>query len=155
MLLAQAAPDAAASSTMLFPVLAIVCVSVGVCVTFLVLLFRHLRTVRQLTHTERMRSLEAGFPLEVGQETKAQAKYMHNAFWIAFWLVFSVPAAALSAASTATARFNGSALLLSIIWSGAAAASIAAVACATALMINTRPQKPEEVETWGKTKKIA
>lgn len=33
-------------------------------VLFMVLLFRHLHSSRQLLHTERMRSLEAGIPLE-------------------------------------------------------------------------------------------
>lgn len=112
-------------------------------VFFLVVLFRHLGSARQLTHSEQMRSLEAGFPLEPAAETKAHAKFMHNAFWISFWLVFSVPAAALSAASTATSKVNGSPTLVAIIWTGGALASIAAVAGATVLMLSTRP-RPED-----------
>lgn len=112
-------------------------------VFFLVALFRHLGSARQLTHAERMRSLEAGFPLEPAAEAKAHAKFMHNAFWISFWLVFSVPAAALSAASTATAKVNGSPTLIAIIWTGGALASVAAVAGATVLMLSTR-LRPED-----------
>lgn len=111
---------------------------------FLVLLFRHLHSVRQLAHLERMRSLEAGFPLEASDDAKMRAKFMHNAFWISFWLVVSVPGAAMSAASAGTAKVNGNVTLLAVIWSGAALASIAAVAGATVLMLNTRPRRSEE-----------
>jgi hypothetical protein len=127
----------------------------GVMVVFLVLLFRHLHSVRQLTHTERMRTLEAGFPLEAGEGTKAQAKFMHNAFWISFWLVFSVPAAALSAAATATGNVNGSTTLVALIWSGAVAASVAAVGGATVLMLNSQPRKTDESMPMQMGKKVA
>lgn len=113
--------------------------SLVISITFLILLFRHLRSVRQLTHLERLRSLEAGFPVEAPEETKAHAKFMHNAFWISFWLVVSVPGASFSACSAASAKLNGASVLQIVIWSGAAMTSIAAVACATALMIKTRP----------------
>jgi len=127
---------------------------VFVFVMFIVLLFRHLRSVRQLTHIERMRSLEAGFPLEAPEETKAQAKFMHNAFWISFWLVFGVPSAALSAASAGTKTVNGSIALSIVIWIGAAIASIAAVACATVLMLNSRPRKADDSDGLRKTTKL-
>lgn len=123
-------------------------------VFFLVLLFRHLASVRQLTHAERMKTLEAGFPLEPAEEMKAHAKFMHNAFWISFWLVFSVPAAALSAASTATTKVNGSTTLTAIIWTGGAAASIAAVVGATVLMLSTRARQEDDVSGPSKMKKL-
>jgi NADH:ubiquinone oxidoreductase subunit 3 (subunit A) len=119
-------------------------------VFFLVLLFRHLASVRQLTHAERVRTLEAGFPLEPAEEMKAHAKYMHNAFW--FWMVFSVPAAALSAASTASAKVNESSVLMAIIWTGGATASIAAIAGATVLMLSTR-SRHEDSDVLGKAMK--
>ncbi len=127
----------------------------GLIAFFVVVLFRHLQSVRQLTHLERMRMLEDGFPIEAPAETKAHAKFMHNAFWISFWLVFSVPAAALSAASGATSAVNGSTTLLAVIWSAAGAASIAAVGCATWLMIHTKPGKEEEATSWSNAKKVA
>jgi hypothetical protein len=125
-----------------------------VVVYFFVLLFRHLGSVRKLTHAERMKTLEAGFPLEPAEAMKTHAKFMHNAFWISFWLVFSVPAAALSAASTATAKVSGSPILIGIIWSGGAAASIAAVVSATVLMLSTRSQKTEEIPLISNIKKM-
>jgi hypothetical protein len=138
--------QAAATSLPLFWGVLAIAIGLGLLlllIFFLLILFRHLGSARQLTHSERIRSLEAGFPLEPAEETKAHAKFMHNAFWISFWLVFSVPAAALSAASTATSKVNGSPTLIAIIWTGGALASIAAVAGATVLMLSTR-LRPED-----------
>jgi len=136
----------------------LICLAVGVAsllvfVSFIVLLFRHLRSVRQLTHTERMRSLEAGFPLEAPEETKTQAKFMHNAFWISFWLVFSVPAAAMSAASAGTKTVNESIALSIVVWIGAALVSVAAVVCATVLMLNSRSHRADDSDSLRKTTK--
>jgi hypothetical protein len=121
-------------------------------ILFLVLLFRHLRTSRQLLHVERMRSLEAGIPLEAPEETKLQSKFQHNAFWISFWMVFSVPGAALSAASAAT---QTSALALSIlIWVVAAVVSVAAVVCAAILMIYSRGRRPDDADLLRRAPKL-
>jgi hypothetical protein len=123
----------------------------GISVLFLLLLFRHLRADRQLLNAKRMRSLDAGFPLEAPEAAKIQAKFLHNAFWISFWLVFSVPAAAFSAASAATREWQGSTGTSIVIWIAAGAASIAAVCCATALMLFTRFRKVEEADgPWTK-----
>jgi hypothetical protein len=151
MLLGQAA---AANSPMMLIVIA---VSGGIAILllvvfFLVLLFRHLTSVRQLTHAERVKTLDAGFPLEPAEELKAHGKYMHNAFWISFWMVFSVPAAALSAASTASAKVNESTVLMAIIWTGGATASIAAIAGATVLMLSTRSRKEDSDVVGGAMK---
>ena len=118
--------------------------ALGIIVLFLLLLFRHLRADRQMLNAERMRSLEAGFPLEAPEAAKILGKFVHNAFWISFWLVFSVPAAAFSAASAATREWQGSTATSIVIWIAAAAASIAAVSCATALMLFTRFRKVDE-----------
>ncbi len=104
---------------------------------FFGLLFRNLRASRQLLHAERMRSLEAGFPLyppESPEDTKVHSKFLHNAFWISFWLVFGVPSAALSAASAAT-KTDASLALSIVIWVAAAVVCVAAVVCAAVLMI--------------------
>lgn len=134
MFLAQAA--AAPDINPIWPTVAIaVCVTLICLFGFLLLLFRQIRVSRQLLHTERMRSLEAGIPIEPAEGSKMQAKFLHNAFWISFWLVFGVPSAAFSAASTATP--NSKTLALSIvIWVAATVASTAAVICAVILMIN-------------------
>jgi hypothetical protein len=153
MLLAQAAEPSPSLYWLLTATSAGVAL-LGVLVFFFVLLFRHLRSVRQLTHLERMRSLEAGFPLEAPEEMKIQAKFVHNAFWISFWLVFSVPAAAFSAASAATAKVNASVGLLAVIWIGTAMASIVAVAGATVLMLNTRPRKGDDEDGMRKPTKL-
>jgi Ca2+/Na+ antiporter len=124
-------------------------------VLFMVLLFRHLRSSRQLTHTERMRSLEAGFPLQAPpppEETETtQAKLMHNAFWISFWIVVSVPAAALSAASAGTKTVNENIALSIVVWIGAAVVSVAAVVCATVLILNSRGHRADDSDGPRKT----
>ncbi|MBS0260916.1 MAG: hypothetical protein JSS02_03085 [Planctomycetes bacterium] len=115
-----------------------------VTMTFLVLLFRYLSAARQLTHAERMRSLEAGLPMQAPEEAKIQAKFLYNAFWISFWLVVAVPAAAFSAVSFGAKPANESVALSIVIWSGATLASIAAVVCATVLMLKSRPRKTDD-----------
>ena len=107
-------------------------------IVLLVLLLRHTRANRELLHTERLRSIEAGFPLEPPDPMKIQNAYMHNAFWISFWIVFGVPGAAFSGAVAATKAVGGSLPSVIVIWIGASAASIAAVVTATILMIHSR-----------------
>jgi hypothetical protein len=111
-------------------------------VLLLVAIFRHIRSSRQLLHAERMRSLEAGFPLEAPEEAKLQSKYQHNAFWISFWMVFTVPAAALSAASAST-QTNATLALPIVIWIVAGSVGIAAVVCAAVLMISSRGRRAD------------
>lgn len=106
--------------------------------TLMTILLRHLRANRALLHAERMRSIEAGLPLDVSDQTKLQAKYMHNAFWISLWLGFAVPASAFSAAAAATRTADKSLGLVLAVWICAAVAAVAAVVCATVLMINAR-----------------
>lgn len=62
---------------------------------------------------------------------------MHNAFWIAFWLIALVPSAAFSAAASATEGGRTVSFVLAV-WFCAGAASIAAAACATVLMLASR-----------------
>jgi len=71
------------------------------------------------------------------------AKFMHNAFWISFWMVFAVPSAAFSAVSAASRGVSESTVLGVVSWFGAAAASAVALICATVLMVYSRaPSKP-------------
>ena len=106
-------------------------------VLFIVLLIRHLRFTREKLHTERLKMIEAGYPLEEAESTKRRQQYMHNAFWISFWMVFLVPSAAFSAAATATDRRELEGYTIAI-WISASAASVAAVVCAAVLMISSR-----------------
>jgi hypothetical protein len=81
--------------------------------------------------------IDAGYPLEEAESTKRRQQYMHNAFWISFWMVFLVPSAAFSAAATATDRRELAGYIIAI-WVSASAASVAAVICAAILMICSR-----------------
>ncbi len=108
-------------------------------VTIVVLSLRHARAVRELSHAERIRAIEAGLPWEEPESAQAGAKFMHNAFWISFWVVVTVPGAAFSAASAVTKEFHVDQLAIGIAaWSAAALASVAAVVCATTLMVYSR-----------------
>lgn len=100
---------------------------------------RHARSNRELLHAERMRAIEAGIPWQEpeAESDKPGAKFMHNAFWISFWLVVSVPGAAFSGASAATNEVDQSAISI-IAWIAAALVSIAAVVGAATLMIYAR-----------------
>ncbi len=110
----------------------------GACI-IVTLSLRHARANRELLHTERPRAIEAGLPTEDPETIHAGAKFMHNAFWISFWLIVTVPGAAFSAASAVTTEFGADHLALTIaIFSVATLASIAAVGGALALMIYSR-----------------
>lgn len=97
--------------------------------------FRQARIGRQLQHEERMKAIEAGQPLD---PVDLSSKFMHNTFWIAFWIVFGVPGAGFYAVSTAMQTANLSLAVSIVAWLSAAAASIAAVVCATVLMLHAR-----------------
>ena len=111
-------------------------------VLFIVLLLRHLRFTREKLHAERLKMIDAGYPLEEAESTKRRQQYMHNAFWISFWMVFLVPSAAFFAAATATDRRELAGYIIAI-WIGASAASIAAVVCAAVLMICSRVSRED------------
>lgn len=145
MLMAQTASAGADSTWGVSAIVVFILAAVlGTVLLFLALLFRYLRASRQLLHDERMRSLEMGIPLEAPEVMQMQQKFLHNAFWISFWLVFSVPTAAFSAASSATRTVNGSLGVTIVIWSAAVTASAAAVICGTVLMIYSRRQTTDD-----------
>ena len=112
-----------------------------------VLSLRYARSNREMLHAERLRAIEAGLPWQepesVSESAQPGAKFMHNAFWISFWVVVTVPGAAFSAASAVTTEFH---IAIGIAaWSAAAVASVAAVVCATTLMIYARSrQEPRD-----------
>ena len=139
MLFAQQSADAAIWSvdTALVITLVVVATVSALTILFVILLIRHLRFTREKLHDERLKMIEAGYPLEEAESTKRRQQYMHNAFWISFWMVFLVPSAAFSAAATATDRRELAGYIIAI-WIGASAASIAAVVCAAVLMICSR-----------------
>ena len=104
---------------------------------------RHQRFVREKLHTERLKMVEAGFPLEVPDSSQRRKTYMHNAFWIAFWMAFLVPSIAFSAAASSTESVKQTWYLV-VIWAGASLASIAAVVCACVLMVSSRSSRADE-----------
>ncbi len=126
----------------------------GVC-AIVVLSLRHARVKRELLHAERIRAIEAGLPWQepesapkvapqVSEKHKSPgAKFMHNAYWISFWVVVTVPGVAFSAASAVTTEFH---IAIGIAaWGAAALASVAAVVCVTTLMIYSRScQEPRD-----------
>ena len=130
------APNLRFDSTLLFAIL-IPAVFCALLVLFIVLLLRHLRFTREKLHNERLKMIEAGYPLEEAESTKRRQQFMHNAFWISFWMVALVPSAAFSAAATATDRRELAGYIIAI-WIGASVASVAAVVCASVLMICSR-----------------
>jgi hypothetical protein len=124
----------------LLPALSIAAVAAALVFVFMVaiLFFRQIRTSREYLHAERMRTLELGMPLEPPENVNVQAKFMHTAFWISFWIVIGVPSAAFFAASAISREIGANVGLAIVVWVGAALASIAAVVCATILMIYSR-----------------
>jgi len=112
---------------------------------FLFALLRHLRFNREKLHAERLKMIEMGLPLEEPAATKRQDKHMHNAFWIAFWMVVVVPSSAFSAATAATERGEHAGYLLAI-WIGASVVSVAAVVCAAVLVILSRARRDDDDE---------
>ncbi len=96
---------------------------------------RHAAKSRDLEHVERIKALELGR----ATGPSAADKYLHNIFWISFWIGAGVPIAATSAASTVMVqtRIQDFGIILSI-WICVAVTSVASVACATVLMISSR-----------------
>jgi hypothetical protein len=135
MLLAQIADTPAWSIVALAGALVVV----GVVVLFMVLLFGYLRRSREMAHLERVKAFECGQPLE--EPDSSSAKFMHNAFWISFWLVALVPYSAFSAAAATTDEGETAVPVFVTVWMFAGLAAIAAVAGATVLMIASRGEK--------------
>ena len=121
------------------PILAILCAC-----PIVVLSLRHARINREMLHTERIHAIDAGLPYAEAESARAGAKFMHNAFWISFWVVVSVPSAAFSAASAGT-KYTDQLAIVAVVWTAAALASVAAVVCVTVLMIYSRSrQEPRD-----------
>ena len=112
-------------------------------ILIIVLVLRHMQFTREKTHGECLTMIEMRYLLEEPESTKRQQKYMHNAFWISFGMVFLVLSAAFSAAATATNRVENLGYMLAI-WIGASVASVAAVVCAAVVMICPQSSREDE-----------
>jgi formate hydrogenlyase subunit 3/multisubunit Na+/H+ antiporter MnhD subunit len=97
---------------------------------------------RELAHLERLKAIESGQPTGPSEVEKNQSKFLHNVFWISFWIGAGVPIAATSAAASVLiqARTQEFPVVLAI-WIGVAVISVASVICATTLMICGRRSK--------------
>ena len=103
------------------------------------LIFRQMRKSRELLHLERMKSLEMGRSIGPSEAEKCQSKYLHNVFWICFWIGAVVPIAATSAASSVMIQTKVQEFgIVLAVWICVAVISIASVVCGTALMISSR-----------------
>ena len=131
-------------TTMLIAIL-VPAASCAFIILIIILVLRHLRFTREKVHDERLKMIEMGYRLDEPASTKQQKKYMHNAFWISFWMVFLVPSAAFSAAASATDRIEHLGYVLAI-WIGASVASVASVVSAAVLMMYSRCSREDEGE---------
>lgn len=147
MLYAQASEVVATYPTWMFMLLGFGGVGITLFILGLVIILRFAQAGRQLQHAERMKAIEAGFPLEDTVAMKASEKYMHNAFWISFWLGLGVPMVAFGAASSAERVITGNLGLGIAVWTGAALASIAGVVSAVVLMIFSRTKQADDASS--------
>jgi len=91
---------------------------------------------REMSHLERMKVIESGQPIGPSEAEKCQAKYLHNVFWICFWVGAGVPIAATSAVTSVMIQTKlQDFFILRAIWICVAVISTASVICATALMV--------------------
>lgn len=143
MLFFQNAPEPLGVNLTIVLAIVVPLLLLGIAAAGCVLVLRYLRFSRDKQHVERLKMIESGYPVEDSESSKRQDKFMHNAFWISFWMVVAVPGGVFSAAATATDRLGGGTGVLFAVWIGAAVASVAAVVCAAVLMVYSRAGKDD------------
>lgn len=100
---------------------------------------------RELSHLEHMKSLELGKSIGPSESEKRQAKYVHNVFWICFWIGAAVPIAVTSSASAVEMHSSIHEFRIILgIWICVAVISVASVICATVLMSSGRRWSAKE-----------
>ncbi len=103
----------------------------------------HVRKHRELLHLERIKAFESGILWQEPGSTNAHAKFMHNAFYISFWMVSIACGGSFTAAGRLSVVQGAPISVIIIAWLAAAGTSIAAVVCATVLMIRSKsPTEP-------------
>lgn len=118
---------------------AIVSISLIFVLVFVGMILRQAARNREFVHLERMKALEQGQRLEPTETENIQSKYLHNIFWIAFWIGAVVPTAATSAASSIMIQTNLNEFrIILAIWICVAVIAVASVSSATSLMISTK-----------------
>lgn len=139
MQLVQPAPLAEAEFPTWIFIIAIIAIA-SLFVGFLFwLIIKQVAKSRDFEHLERMKALELGRVTGPSQAEKCRDKYLHNIFWIAFWIGAGVPIAATSAASSVVIQTNLQEFsVILAIWICVAVISVASVVCGTTLMISSR-----------------
>lgn len=107
------------------------------------------RKARELLHLERIKAFESGILWQEPGSLSQHAKFMHNAFYISFWMV----SFGCGGSFTAVGRLSTVAAVpisvLIVAWTAAAATSIAAVTCTTILMIRSKtPKDPDNPQVF-------
>jgi hypothetical protein len=101
------------------------------------------RKNRELLHLERIKAFESGILWQEPGSSNHHAKFMHNAFYMSFWIVSFGCGGSFAAAGRLSLVEGTPVSVLIIAWLAAAASSIAAVVCATILMIRSKtPKEP-------------
>jgi hypothetical protein len=122
-----------------FPIIAIVAIALLFIGVLAWLGIRQAAKSRDLEHLQRMKALELGRPTGPSETEKCQNKYLHNIFWIAFWIGAGVPIAAASGASSVMIQTHLQDFgIILAMWICVAVISVASVVCAAVLMISTR-----------------
>jgi hypothetical protein len=103
------------------------------------LVLRHRQLHREQIHVERMKAMEMGCPPATLGPSEEQMHFLASCFWTAFWLGAVVPVAAMLAAARATSGTSNGLGFVLTVWVSASAASIAAVVCATVVLLQSRP----------------
>lgn len=111
------------------------------------MILHHLRRSRECLHAERLRALEVGHSATFAEPEKSREKYLHNAFWIAFWMGAGVPIAVAWAAASVTMQENVRTGVVLTVWISAAVIGVTGVLCATVLMGIARRLDPGEEQT--------
>jgi hypothetical protein len=112
------------------------------------LIGKHLAKNREYAHLERIKALELGQPVGPSVAEVCQKKYLHNTFWICFWIGAAVPIVATASAATVMieARPQNLGVILAI-WICAAVIAVAGVVSAAALMFGGGYRRTNEVKS--------
>ncbi len=117
---------------------------VGLCLiaacTALGMVLRFLRLRCQLSHIERMKALESGIPAPGSSPSEHAPTLSSSAVRVAFWMGGVFPLGAIWAAAWATSAEERGLGHVLTAWIAALLACVAAVVCATVILIRLRPR---------------
>lgn len=138
-LLAAQASDSFAGliPLILAPVIVLIILLIGCVVLYMSL--RYARQSREMLHHERLKSTEAGLPWQDEGAETVDKRFMHNAFWISFWMIVIGCASPFTVVASAMDKspFKEPSVA-AMAWICAASASVGTAICATILMLKSR-----------------